>query len=74
MSGLGITVEALRDAVGAALHVLAAHKGDGIRAAEQLRALALSARKHGDLVQGELLSGFAEDLGGYGNSCASPGG
>lgn len=68
MSGSGITVEALRDAVGAALHALAANKGDGKRAAEQLRALALSERKHGELASGELLSGFADDLDGYGNS------
>ena len=68
MSGTGITVEALRDAVGAALHALAAHKGNGMLAAEQLRATALVARKHGDLVAGELLTGFADDLGGYGCS------
>ena len=68
MSGLGITVEALRDAVGSALHALAVNKGDGTRAAEQLRALALSERKHGELVSGELLARFADDLGGYGNS------
>lgn len=68
MSGSGITVEALRDAVGAAFHALAEHKGDGERAAEQLRALALSARKNGELVVGELISGFADDLDGYGCS------
>ena len=65
MSDSGITVEALRDAVGAALHALAAHRGNGRLAAQQLQALALVARKHGALVEGELLSGFADDLGGY---------
>lgn len=68
MSGSGITVEALRDAVGAAFHALAVHKGDGKLAAQQLRALALSARKNGELVAGELISGFADDLDGYGCS------
>ena len=68
MSGSGITVEALRDAVGAALHALAANKGDGKLAATQLRALALSERKNGALLSGDLLAGFADDLGGYGNS------
>ena len=68
MSGSGITVEALRDAVGAAFHALAVHKGDGRLAAEQLRVLALSARKNGELVVGELVSGFADDFDGYGCS------
>jgi len=68
VSGSVITVEALRGAVGAAFHALAVHKGDGKLAATQLRALALSARKHGDLIEGQLLAGFADDLGGYGNS------
>lgn len=68
MSGSEITVEALRDAVGAALHALAAHKGNGKGAAEQLRSLALSARKHDDLAMGSLLAGFADDLDGYGCS------